>query len=675
MSENNNSVTNNTSTPMFSAQSFLHDLDSLFEQHQDNQRIEEFLQQSMSDAENAHDDAGLLTVLNETMGFYRSRGMHEENQWIVQRALELALRMRLEHTPAWTTTLINAATAMRAAKNYDQAQDLYTQALHNAQETLSPTSRELAALHNNLSMLYSETNQINKALEELHNALEILQSSSVNMNEDVDIATTHTNIALLLLEQYNTEDGSQNVERKNALEQAAHHAQTSLQIYHSAHAENSAHYASALAGYAQVLYTQKQYSQAVDLYTQALQMIKSIYGENSDYYQITLKNLQDAQAKTEKNNQEQSSASANIQQESTELDNTINSTQPSSTKPAYVKQHISGLELSQEYWETYGKHLIEEKYSKYASRIAAGLIGHGSECYGFDDVYSEDHDFGAGFCIWLDNDDYAAIGTQLQADYDALPQEFKGYSRQTKTPRAQGALKRVGVFNVEDFFTQITGFATAPEQHNHAAWLMLDEPTLAAATNGKIFYDPYGLVSKTRQSFKNMPDDVKLSLISRRLGMISQAGQYNFPRMLQREDGSAALLCLQEFTQATASLIFLINQPISVGYLPYYKWQFAALRQLSSRIATRLADITPMLERILQIASAACFGGAGFGEGGKGAQPAQEEINKLIAQVCEKIVRELQRDSLTTLQENFLEWHRPYVEEHIVSTDPCLHSL
>ena len=111
----------------------------------------------MIDAENAGDDAGLLTVLNETMGFYRSQGRHKENQWIVQRALELATRMGITGTEAWTTTLINAATAMRAAGQYDQSEDLYKQAQASSERTLAPSDRRLAALHNNLSMLYSET--------------------------------------------------------------------------------------------------------------------------------------------------------------------------------------------------------------------------------------------------------------------------------------------------------------------------------------------------------------------------------------------------------------------------------------------------------------------------------------------------------------------------------------
>ena len=95
----------------FDADEFLAGLDAMFASHTAKDKADEYLQQAMADAENAQDYAGLLTVLNETMGFYRSQGRHQENQWIIQRAIELALRMGLEGTEAWTTTLINAATS------------------------------------------------------------------------------------------------------------------------------------------------------------------------------------------------------------------------------------------------------------------------------------------------------------------------------------------------------------------------------------------------------------------------------------------------------------------------------------------------------------------------------------------------------------------------------------
>ena len=654
----------------FDTQRFLAGLDAIFDAHA-AAKAGPYLEQAMIDAENAGDDAGLLTVLNETMGFYRSQGRHKENQWIVQRALELATRMGITGTEAWTTTLINAATAMRAAGQYDQSEDLYKQAQTSSERTLAPNDRRLAALHNNLSMLYSETGKTHQAEVELGEALRILESSSPDAETDLDVASTHTNLALTLLAE-------------DKLSAASWHAAKALEIYRNGHLEHSAHYASALAGYAQVRFHQHDYGQAVNLYCQALQVIEECYGKDTDYYRITESNLR--QAEHEASKHAPTNVSQDVSQDASAGGNgsgtpgaapagTPSAAVPSATASPTGTSPICGLKLARECWNVYGKPLIADKYPEYQGRIAAGLVGHGSECYGFDDDLSRDHDFGPRFCLWLTDEDYAAIGERLQADYEALPQSFMGYGPRESTARAQGAGRRDGVFRIGDFFESITGYRQAPSTNNPHEWLMLDEATLAAATNGEVFADPLGKFLDTRQGFKTMPEDVRLALISKRLGMMAQAGQYNVPRMLARGDGAAAWLSIGEFVQAAASLVFLLNNPITVGYLPYYKWRFAALRRLSSRMATRLADVCGQLETLLRLSSAACYGGAGFGEGGKGSAPVAEKISQTIEHVCAEVVAELRREGLTGSDETFLEWQRPYVEEHIASDAACLHSL
>ena len=646
----------------FDTQAFLDGLDAIFNAGKARDQAEPYLQQALVDAENAGDDAGLLTVLNEIMGFYRSQGRHQENTWMIQRAIELATRMRIEGSEAWTTTLINAATGLRAAKKYDQAEDLYRQALASAAKTLGPKDRRLAALHNNLSMLYSETDRPDQAEQELRQAMDILGNSSTDPSRDLDLASTHTNLALLLM---------QRKDNPQALQEAWDQARTALDIYRTGHLENSAHYASALAGFAQVCYMTGRFSQSADTYRKALAIIEDRYGKGSDYYQITKANLDQAQADAQEAgdkdqpNRADETASRQPKTRNQNDDNNQHDSRPD----------IQGLDLAKAYWEQVGRPMLEERYPQYRGRIAAGLMGHGSDCYGFDDAISRDHDFGPGFCLWLTSEDYQAIGDQLQKDYEALPTEFMGFGSRTDSVRAKGANRRVGVFEIGAFFESLTGYRQAPPEDHPHEWLLLDEATLAAATNGRIFADSLGQMLATRQGFKAMPDDVRFCLISRRLGIIAQAGQYNLPRSLQRGDGAAAMLSINEFVQACASLIFLINNPLTVGYLPYYKWTFAALRRLSGRMATRLADLTEQLEDILRLASAACYGGQGFGEGGKGARPAAERVTELVESICARIVEELQAEGLTNSPETFLEWQRPYVEAHISSDDPVLHSI
>ena len=692
---------------MLSVSQFYKELDNMFASHANAQEIEKYLlnalnqsqEEALKETQNkeskekanctydksqeANAQALQLSVLNELMGFYRSRGEHAKNQPIINRALNIANEMQLSVTEAGTTTLINAATSLRAAGDYDRAEEIYSQALKESSKTLTPHDRKLAALHNNLSMLYSETGNMSEAINELNIALEILQKSSIDPSTDIDIAATHTNIALAILQECSQPNASTN-SKSATLNSAFEHAQMSLKIYKDGNNQNQPHYASALAGYAQVQYARKEYSDAVKAYSEALDLIAQCYGKDSESYAITLENLQQAQDAEEKFT---ASGAANTIQCDSEKSQATDEPKPESNKTIQSSKTVktednpkikNGMQLAKSYWQTYGKPLLElEQFKDYKNRIAAGLVGHGSECYGFDDEISRDHDFGPGFCMWLTDEDYAKIGDDLQAAYDSLPQEYAGFGSREETPRAKSCegSKRVGVFSISEFFENITGFATAPSKNESHLWLSLSEPTLAAATNGQIFADPLGEFSKTRQSFKLMPDDVRISLISRRLGMMTQAGQYNVPRMLARKDGAAAWLSINEFVRATASIVFLLNNPISAGYLPYYKWQFAALRKLSARMASRLSNVCNKLESLMRLSSAACFGGSGFGEGGKGSSEAESKINEIIQNVCNEVVKELKYQGLSNCGETFLEWQRPYVEAHIKQKDACLHSL
>ena len=697
---------------MENAAQFYSELDEMFANHAGADAIESYLLRKLAETQAANETAETiataaaaqtkstaqsnplqLSILNEIMGFYRSRGEHAKNQPIIDNALDLAKKMDLASTEAGTTTLINAATSLRAAGDYDRAEKIYTQALDESAATLGPKNRKLAALHNNLSMLYSETGHTSEAIEELNQALEILQNTSTNPDHDIDIAATHTNIALAMLQECSQEckkecskecpqksdANTSAILAKEILESAFEHASTSVRMYVAGNNENQPHYASALAGFAQVQCARGEYAQAAESYSKALDLIAECYGEDSESYAITAENLRQTRKLAEKVTKESTEVSTEAPTELHESAKRESPSQPSPTTPQSPTPHITtGMQLSQSYWQTYGKPLLDQpKFAEYKNRIAAGLVGHGSECYGFDDEISCDHDFGPGFCLWLTDEDYAEIGADLQDAYDALPRKYAGFGSRNETPRAKSceSSKRVGVFRISDFFENLTGFPTAPAANEPHLWLSLSESTLAAATNGKIFADPLGKFSKARQSFKLMPDDVRISLISRRLGMISQAGQYNFPRMIARKDASAALLSINEFVRATASLVFLLNNPVTAGYLPYYKWQFAALRKLSNRMASRLPEVCSKLEAVMRLSSAACFGGNGFGEGGKGDSIAQKQVTQIIDSICEDIVRELQYEGLSDCGETFLEWQRPYVEAHINSRAACLRSL
>lgn len=232
---------------------------------------------------------------------------------------------------------------------------------------------------------------------------------------------------------------------------------------------------------------------------------------------------------------------------------------------------MKGLELCRKYYLRCARDEIRRRFGARAGRIAAGLAGEGSECLGFDDEISRDHDFGPAFCLWLTDEDFADFGEELRRFYAELPAEFMGF-RRTVTPQSAG---RIGVMRIGDFYARFTGCRGIPE--SEAAWLRVPEHALAAATGGEVFDDPLGEFTRVRDTLLPCyPDDVRLKKLASRLFTMAQAGQYNYPRTAKRGDAVAASLALAEFTKAALSALHLLNR----RYAPYYKWLWRSASEL-----------------------------------------------------------------------------------------------
>ena len=249
---------------------------------------------------------------------------------------------------------------------------------------------------------------------------------------------------------------------------------------------------------------------------------------------------------------------------------------------------MKGLELSRRYYEAFGIDAIAKNFPEYKTRIATGLAGEGSECFGFDDRISQDHDFEPAFCMWVTSEDYDKIGFRLERIYDSLPKEFEGFKKQS-VPTPYG--KRHGVFVIDDFYNRFLGTSTAPLSLEQ--WLYLPSHSLAAASNGEVFCDNLGEFSKIRNVLlSGYPQDVKLKKLSAHLTMMLQTGLYNYPRLIKRGEKGAAQLCIFEFVKHTISVIYLLNN----AYEPFYKWVYRGLRSLIilSELEASLVSLTEL---------------------------------------------------------------------------------
>lgn len=233
------------------------------------------------------------------------------------------------------------------------------------------------------------------------------------------------------------------------------------------------------------------------------------------------------------------------------------------------------MEKNRRFYEQYVRELIRTRFGEYEDRIAVGIVGEGSDCFGYDDEISRDHDFGTGVCLWVTEEDMNRFGYMLSIAYNELVDSAE---RSFFTERLR---ERRGVSTIHDFYSDIlhidcdTEHCTMSEEN----WLNLDHSCLKTAVNGEVFRDDLGQFT----AFRNLllgyyPDSVWRRRIAEQLHTYASALQVNYARCMSRKDIVAAELCRSKGLSSAMELFFLLKRE----YPPYYKWTFRALSELDS---------------------------------------------------------------------------------------------
>ena len=301
---------------------------------------------------------------------------------------------------------------------------------------------------------------------------------------------------------------------------------------------------------------------------------------------------------------------------------------------------MKGLELSEKFYLEYGAEMIHEKFPELEHILAVGLIGSGSECFGYDDNISQDHDFEPGFCIFIPEGIDSKTEFALERAYSKLPREFMGFKRSLYNPVGGN---RHGVIKTGDFISAKTG--TVDAVLSVSDWFSVSEQLLAEVTNGKIFRDDLGELTLIRDRLSYLPEDVRLKKLAGNLLIMGQSGQYNYSRCISRGETGAAQLAIAEFVKSALNAIFLLNK----RYIPYYKWSFRALRELP-----KLSALNTSLEFLISQGNSV------------------EEVKikeQVIEGVCSKIFDELKKSKITEFVGSAAEGHAYSINNKISNAD------
>lgn len=533
-------------------------LDDLFENHQLD-KVEPYLDEQLNQAVAENDFGAAVSILNEMLGFARETSQYDKCEKYAEQALNLMENSPYKGTLSHATTLLNVATALRAAGKLEQSGERYSQVEAIYKIQLSDDDYQYASLYNNKGLLFEEMQEYEKAADSFRRAISIV--SAYEGNEYYQ-AVSYANLANaeVVLAQY---------------QQAAEHAAKAIDIFDELNVADS-HKGAALAAFGEVYLAKGDREKAIDCYEQAKTCIYQHIGKNVSYYRVE-ERLKELKAQEQDNEEPKSENSKGIKsEEAKEIkgEKVKKSESEKSKVPEgeEKEEKITGAQLCREYYEKYGAQMLEQQFPDYVSKIAVGHVGEGSDCFGFDDVVSQDHDFGPGFSMWVSKSTFDEIGEKLQKAYMELPGEYKGFSRVT----SKSGSERFGVCVVEDFYKRVLA-GEIPKQEQD--YLSLEDCYLAAAVNGQVYRDEEGLFTAIREKLRQgYPEGVKLLKLAQKVALFGQNGQYNYERCAKRGEWTAALLAKSEALRLSMQIVYLL----SGCYAPHDKWLHRGIQQVSS---------------------------------------------------------------------------------------------
>lgn len=168
--------------------------------------------------------------------------------------------------------------------------------------------------------------------------------------------------------------------------------------------------------------------------------------------------------------------------------------------------------------------------------------------------------------------------------------------------------------------------------------MRVPEHYLAVASNGEVFTDPHGVFSGIWNDLRmGYPEDIRLKKIAAHCMQIGQSGQYNYLRLMKRDDRVAMYLALSEFIKEVIAVVYLLNH----SYAPFYKWMFYGMRSLPD-VGVEAAEL---LEKLLAAAD--------------------NEKVQLIEEICEMLIRGFRKQGITDCDDPYMVSQGESIHSHI----------
>ena len=561
-------------------------------------------------------DPTRVAVLNEIASFYRGVSRYEESADYFERALRL-LPAEGEGAKLYARVKLNLAGLYRYMGKLNLAEEAFLQVRSLMDHQGRPDPYAYVSVTNGLALTYQAQGRYDDALAEMQDALGSLQD--IEGAGDHEVATTLVNMANAYIQKGEVAPARERAEKAVALFEAM--------------PQKSSHLASAYSVLATALFQQGDLAAARASYEKAAELSVHFFGKNADYAVVkyNLARVCETMGDLESACEHAGEARALVEAQLGADD---------AKSRVYREYHMAvqralleadggarGLELAERYFREVAFPSLCKSHPELIAIVAAGLVGNGSECLGFDDAISRDHDWGIDFFIWLPDD----TSDELLVKVDAWKQNLFA----TNPPLYRREQSAYGAFvkamRIGDFYQSLLGTPTAPDSIE--GWLRIPQENLLLATNGKVFLDNYGEFTRRRKEFLAFyPEDLRKKRISSACMLAAQAGQYNYRRTALRHDWPTVAIVQARFVAYAMQLVFLLNK----RYRPYYKWIYPSLL----RLPILGEEVGGLLDKLMQLAP-------------RSDEEAQAGLT-IIEEVAHLIADELRHQRLCTSDDDYL---------------------
>lgn len=253
---------------------FYYQVDRLFEEKK-LKEAEEFMKETLAQAEAESDAGAVITVCNELGGYYRAVSRYSDGIPLYEKALKLMRDMGLERSEHYGTTLVNYATTYTMAGDTIKALNLYTEAAEIYAEAGLGADYRLATLFNNMSFLCQDLEDYPQAQEYLEKSLFILKGLE---ESEIEVAITYSNLANVYLAMGQIDEAKVTIKK-------------AVDLFIGESGDSDVHYAGAVCTLGEIYFKEAAYEKASALFREAMKLTERDYGTDNLSYAVLCENL------------------------------------------------------------------------------------------------------------------------------------------------------------------------------------------------------------------------------------------------------------------------------------------------------------------------------------------------------------------------------------------------